>query len=99
VWASWCWWFKKRCVTKREYQSRFFAKALPEGVFRYDSKSRALWRSEKAVGIASLIMGFEPRLKVFSKTDVKSILSFYGLQNVGVIESHGVPSRSFEKSL
>jgi len=35
----------------RQYQSRFFAKALPEGLFKYFSKSSALWRSVKAIAV------------------------------------------------
>jgi hypothetical protein len=31
--------------------NRFLAKALPEGVLRYRSKSRAFWRSENAIAV------------------------------------------------
>ena len=33
------------------FYSRFFANALPEGLFKYASKSRAFWRSEKAMAV------------------------------------------------
>jgi hypothetical protein len=32
-------------------QSLFFENALPEGVFKYSSKSTAFWRSEKAMAV------------------------------------------------
>ncbi len=36
---------------KKWVYSRFFVKALPEGLFKYTSKSRAFWRSVKAMAV------------------------------------------------
>jgi len=42
---------RKRGMSGLENQSRFFAKARPEGVFRYASKSNALFRSVKTMAV------------------------------------------------
>jgi len=36
---------------KKGFYSRFLVKALPEGLFKYTSKSRAFWRSVKAMAV------------------------------------------------
>jgi len=72
---------------KKWVYSRFFVKALPEGLFKYTSKSRAFWRSVKAMAVLTRqglyfdVWGFCPWLWDFRR-DSKS----------------GMPSRSFDKS-
>jgi len=67
---------------KKEYQRRFFENALPEGLFKYASKSRAFWRFVKAMvvlirqGLYFDVWGFFPwlwDLRRDSKSSVKPI--------------------------
>ncbi len=41
-------------------------------------------------------MGLQARLKIFSKPDIVSDLTLSRFKYICVIESHGVPSRSFD---
>ena len=82
-------------------QSRFLANALPEGLFRYASKSRAFWRSVNAMAvfnppgfqsrcvlIIALIVGLESGMQVFGEAGIEPVGEPFGFQDIRVIEFH-----------
>jgi len=64
---------------KKGFYSRFFVKALPEGLFKYASNSRDFWRSVKAMAVLTRqglyfdVWGFFPWLWDF-KRDSRSFV-------------------------